>query len=82
MSHHVRIRVDALERIATDRGLRSRYAIAKHLGVAQSTVGRVLDGESMPGNPFIAATLGTLGVPFDAVFAVETDQNDENGGPT
>jgi transcriptional regulator with XRE-family HTH domain len=70
MSARVRIRVDALERIATEQGLRSRYAVAQRLGVSQSTVGRVLDGESLPGNPFIAATMKRLGVPFDAVFEV------------
>ena len=82
MSPRVRIRVDALGRIATHRGLRSRYAIAKAFGVSQSTVGRVLDGEQLPGNPFIAATLRTLDVPFDAVFAVEDDRSNENGAPS
>ncbi|WP_414936648.1 helix-turn-helix domain-containing protein [Amycolatopsis sp. cmx-11-51] len=67
----MRIRVDALDKIATGQGLRTRYAIAKRLGVSQSTVGRVLDGEQLPGNPFIAATLAGLAVSFDAVFEVD-----------
>ena len=71
MSVRVRIRVDALDKIAIGQGLRTRYAIAKRLGVSQSTVGRVLDGEQLPGNPFIAATLSTLDVQFDEVFEIE-----------
>lgn len=71
----VRVRVDALDKIATCRGLRSRYAIAKCLGVSQSTVGRVLAGEQLPGNPFIAATLHRLDVSFDEVFTVETTRD-------
>ncbi|GAA1029718.1 MULTISPECIES: helix-turn-helix domain-containing protein [Amycolatopsis] len=74
MSVRVRIRVDALDKIATGQGLRTRYAIAKRLGVSQSTVGRVLDGEQLPGNPFIAATLTGLDVSFDAVFEVENSE--------
>ena len=70
MTSHVRIRPDALSTIATAKGLRSRYALAKCLGVSQSTVGRVLDGEQWPGNEFIAATIKGLGIPFDVVFEV------------
>ncbi|MFB9726355.1 helix-turn-helix transcriptional regulator [Haloechinothrix salitolerans] len=70
MSPRVRIRVDVLDKIANGAGLRSRYAIAKKLGVSQSTVGRVLDGEQLPGNPFIAATLTAFDVSFDEVFEV------------
>ena len=71
MSAHVRIRTGALERIGNAQGLRSRYALAKHLGVAQSTVGRVLDGEQLPGNTLIAATLSKLHVSFDDVFQID-----------
>ncbi|WP_116200707.1 helix-turn-helix domain-containing protein [Amycolatopsis circi] len=70
MTSHVRIRPDALSKVATAKGLRSRYALAKALGVSQSTVGRVLDGEQWPGNEFIAATINGLDIPFDTVFEV------------
>jgi len=70
VTSHVRIRPDALSKIATAKGLRSRYALAKCLGVSQSTVGRVLDGEQWPGNEFIAATINGLGITFDTVFEV------------
>ncbi|TCO64360.1 helix-turn-helix domain-containing protein [Actinocrispum wychmicini] len=75
MSAHVRIRPDALDKIAEAKGLRSRYALAKRLGVSQSTIGRVLDGQCLPGNPFIAAAMLHLDVPFDAVFEA-TDEKE------
>lgn len=70
MTARVRVRVDELDRIATAQGLRTRYALAKRLGVSQSTVGRVLDGDQAPSGQFIAATVHELGVPFDDVFSV------------
>ncbi|QWF80119.1 hypothetical protein HUW46_03537 [Amycolatopsis sp. CA-230715] len=70
MTSHVRVRPDALSKVATAKGLRSRYALAKCLGVSQSTVGRVLDGEQWPGNEFIAATINGLDIGFDVVFEV------------
>ncbi|GGU73473.1 hypothetical protein [Lentzea flava] len=75
MAAQVRIRTGALERIGNAQGLRSRYARAKHLGVAQSTVGRVLDGEQLPGNSLIAATLSKLHVSFEDVFEVDGTDN-------
>lgn len=76
MTARVRLRVDELDHIARAQGLRSRYALAKRLGVSQSTVGRVLDGDQAPGEQFIAATIHALSVPFDDVFVV-TDGGDE-----
>jgi transcriptional regulator with XRE-family HTH domain len=70
MTARVRVRVDELGRIATAQGLRSRYALAKRLGVNRSTVSRVLDGDRAPGQQFIAATMHELGVPFDAAFEI------------
>jgi transcriptional regulator with XRE-family HTH domain len=70
MTARVRVRVDELDQIATAQGLRTRYALAKRLGVNPSTVGRVLDGDRAPGEQFIAATVHELGVSFDAVFEV------------
>ncbi|GGM65022.1 hypothetical protein GCM10012275_39450 [Longimycelium tulufanense] len=75
MAARVRVRVDAFAEVAAAQGLRSRYALAKRLRVSQSTIGRVLDGESQPGGSFIAATLAGLRVPFDAVFEVEDTGN-------
>jgi transcriptional regulator with XRE-family HTH domain len=77
MTVRVRVRVDELDRIATAQGLRSRYALAKRLGVNRSTVGRVLDGDRAPGQQFIAATIHELEVPFDAVFEVVDSVADE-----
>ncbi|WP_158852806.1 helix-turn-helix domain-containing protein [Saccharothrix deserti] len=76
MSVRVHVRVDAFERIKADRDLRSNYALAKRLGVAPSTVGRVLKSEQLPGNEFIAATIATLGVDFDDVFEIERSEPD------
>ena|SRR6476469_7028018 len=70
MTARVRVRVEELGRIATAQGLRSRYALAKRLGVSRSTVDRVLDGDHAPGHQFIAATIHELGVSFDAAFEV------------
>jgi transcriptional regulator with XRE-family HTH domain len=70
MTARVRVRVEELDQIATEQELRTRYALAKRLGVSQSTVSRVLDGGQAPGQQFIAATVHELGVPFDAVFEV------------
>ncbi|KJK50146.1 hypothetical protein UK23_11525 [Lentzea aerocolonigenes] len=75
MSAQVRVRPDALERIGIAQGLKSRYALAKRLGVSQSTVGRVLDGEQLPGNSLIAATLSRLHVSFEDVFEVDGTDN-------
>jgi hypothetical protein len=77
MTARVRVRVDELGRIATAQGLRTRYALAKRLGVNRSTVGRVLDGDRAPGQQFIAATIRELGVGFDAVFEVVDGVVDE-----
>lgn len=77
MRAQVRVRVDALDRIATTQGLTSRYALAKRLQLSKSTIGRVLDGEQLPGNPFIAATLSAFDVQFDEVF--ELDEPAEDG---
>lgn len=81
MSVRVHARVDAFERIKADHDLRSNYALAKRLGVAPSTVGRVLKSEQLPGNEFIAATIATLGVGFDDVFAVEDSERDSENVP-
>lgn len=70
MGTRIRIRFDALDELRAEYGLKSRYALAKRLGVSQSTIGRVLDGEQAPGEQFIAAAVAKLGVPFDAVFEV------------
>lgn len=75
MSVCVRVRTDALKRIGIAQGLRSRYALAKRLGMSPSTVGRVLDGEQLPGNTLIAATLSTLRVSFDEVFEIDGMDN-------
>ena len=74
----VRVRLEALDKIRARRGLRSRYALAKRLGVSQSTVGRVLDGAQAPGEQFIAATLHALDVPFDDVFEVVASNDGED----
>lgn len=73
----VRVRLEALDKIRAGRGLRSRYALAKRLGVSQSTVGRILDGAQAPGEQFIAATLHALDVPFDDVFEVVATTEDQ-----
>lgn len=77
MTARVRVRVEELDQIATEQGLRTHYALAKQLGVSQSTVSRVLDGGQAPGGQFIAATVHKLGVPFDAVFEVIDGVADE-----
>ncbi|MEU5847463.1 helix-turn-helix domain-containing protein [Saccharopolyspora shandongensis] len=70
MESRICVRLEALEKILAGRGVRSRYALAKLLGVSQSTVGRVLDHGQAPGEQFIAATLDKLGVAFEDVFEV------------
>lgn len=77
MTARVRVRVEELDRIATEQGLRTHYALAKQLRVSQSTVSRVLAGDQTPGEQFIAATIHELKVSFDAVFEVVDSIADE-----
>ena len=52
----------------TSRGMSSRATIAEHLGVAESTVGRLLNGDTYPSPGFIASALETTGLAFEELF--------------
>lgn len=68
-----RLRVDAFDRYARSRGLITLTDRARAIGVQPSTLGRVLSGEIRAGERVISGALAYFGVPFEALFELETE---------
>lgn len=66
----IRPRVDAFTAWAASEGLRSEHAQAERIGVAQTTLNRILRGVVAPGEQFIAAVLTVTGAKFEKFFKI------------
>lgn len=65
----IRLRTDRMNEIAAARGLASDAARAQHIGVDRSTYSRVIRGEVIPGERFIAECLRAFpDLKFDDLF--------------
>ncbi|MEU8264945.1 helix-turn-helix transcriptional regulator [Micromonospora sp. NPDC048999] len=64
----VALRVEEFDRITERMGYSNDAERAKAIGVSHTTISRLRSGKIRPGGRFIAATLATLGVPFETVF--------------
>lgn len=73
----IRIRTEALDVARRVAGLESNRALAQAMGVAHSTVGRALSGDSAIGGELIAGLLRAFpGLTFDDLFAVDDEAED------
>lgn len=66
----IRLRADAFAAWAASKGLGSEHAQAKRIGVAQTTLNRILRGTVAPGEQFIAAVLTATGAKFEKYFEI------------
>lgn len=67
----LRLRKDQLWRHARIAGVSNEAGLAKHLGISQSTVLRLLRGDTSPGERVIAAALTAFSdLRFDDLFEV------------
>ncbi len=55
----IRLRKDRFDQRAQDLGLASNTACAEYIGVDRTLLGRILSGEVMPGERFIALCLSS-----------------------
>lgn len=72
---HIRPRL-ALRRRQYDRLMHARMlttarAQAQLIGVAPTTISRILDGDVVPSTDFVARACHALGVPLDDLFEIE-----------
>jgi transcriptional regulator with XRE-family HTH domain len=66
----VKLRLDKLDERAHALGLETDAQIAEKLGLDRAGISRIRSGDSNPGERFIAAALGELGVPFEYLFEI------------
>ena len=67
---YVRLRAARFDKRAAELGLANETQIADYLGLSLSTVNRVLAGQTVPGERFIAAAVSTFGLPFEELFEI------------
>jgi hypothetical protein len=71
----IRLRQDRFEERAKELGLGSNTACAEHIGVDQSTLSRIRNGDVLPGEKFIAACLTSGFAPnFEWLFRLGTGE--------
>lgn len=66
----IRLRAGAYAEWAAREHLGSEVAQAERIGVAQTTLNRILRGEVIPGEKFIAAILATSNAKFEELFEI------------
>lgn len=66
----VRLRRDALDAQCRAAGVPSTYALAQKIGMTYPPVYRVMHGQAVPGERFIAAVTGFFGASIDDLFEV------------
>lgn len=66
----IRLRADVFAAWAAGKGLGSEVAQAKRIGVASTTLNRILRGDVAPGEQFIAAVLTATGGKFEEYFEI------------
>lgn len=75
MPQEIKVRKTAFATARAAAGYGSDYSLAKAMGVARSTVVRVLADEIRPGGTFIAGALAALPQQrFEDLFEVEAEQ--------
>jgi transcriptional regulator with XRE-family HTH domain len=67
---YARLRKARFDERTAELGLDTDMAVAEHLGVAESTVNRVRNGNVIPGERFIAAAVSELGLKFEELFEI------------
>jgi transcriptional regulator with XRE-family HTH domain len=67
---YVRLRLEKLDERARALGLETDAQIADRLGLDRAGISRLRSGDSNPGERFIAAALGELGVSFEYLFEI------------
>lgn len=67
---YVRLRQDRLDERAHALGLENDAQLAERLGLDRAGISRLRSGEANPGERFIAAALGVLGVSFEYLFEI------------
>jgi transcriptional regulator with XRE-family HTH domain len=67
---YVRLRLERLDERARALGLETDAQLAAHLGLDRAGISRLRSGDANPGERFIAAALGELGVPFEYLFEI------------
>ena len=67
---YVRLRQERLDERAHALGLETDAQIADRLGLDRAGISRIRNGESNPGERFIAAAITELGVSFEYLFEI------------
>lgn len=66
----VRLRLAQFDALAQRQGLATDTAKAEFIGIDKGTLSRVVNGEGLPGERFIAACIATFGAAFEDLFEV------------
>lgn len=66
----IRLRADAFAEWAARQQLETAGAVAEFIRVDRTTLSRVLSGEIVPGEKFIAAVLAASGLRFEYLFEI------------
>lgn len=66
----IRLRAEAFAAWAASEGLASETAQARRIGVSSTNLNRILRGDVVPGEQFIAAVLTVTGVKFEQLFEI------------
>lgn len=66
----VRLRRAQFDALAQQRELSTDTAKAEFIGVDKGTLSRVINGEGLPGERFIAACIASFGAAFEDLFEV------------
>lgn len=69
----IRLRIGEYQRFAKAKGLDDNLRLAQALGMAHTTVSRVMAERMSPGPRFVANSMHVLGVTFEAVFTTNPD---------
>lgn len=73
----IRLRLEAFEKHCAKRGLRTLGDRADFIGIHYTNLGRIIRGDVVPGEVFIAATLAAFGVRrFYELFEVVIDDDE------
>lgn len=67
---YARLRTARFDARTAELGLANETQIAERLGLSLATVNRVLAGQTIPGERFIAAVVKHLGLPFEQLFEI------------
>lgn len=74
---HIELRTDKLTDLRRVAGLESDAELARRMGIFQSSLARVISGDSKPGIKFVAGLLEVLGGEhwFEQLFYIAADES-------